>query len=323
LSAAALADLVFQEYNVPSFPACRFWRKGMSDAYRVESSDRLFFLKISMAKRRSREEIDEEVRLLVHLAKGGVSVAGPVPRKDGGLVTALAAPEGERYAVLYEGARGVEGTTRRHRLELGRMVALMHRSADDLQPPYRRDDLELPHVLNDNLEAIGSLMEHRRDELAVITTIAEHARRVITSALMPRPPEHGPCHGDLHGGDVLYSADRVPAIFDFDSSGQGWRALDIAVFQGSRDWMDTSEEAEVQRRREVDEFLEGYLTIRELSSGERKVLRLDGAVHHIFLMGTVLRWWRERDGHHWADDSFIDWHMKWFRHWIEHHPTAR
>jgi hypothetical protein len=50
-----------------------------------------------------------------------------------------------------------------------------------------------------------------------------------------------------------------------------------------------------------------------------EVMKLDQAVHHIFLMGLVLRFWTLHDGWHWANDSFIDWHMKWFRHWIEHH----
>ncbi|MBE0695694.1 MAG: phosphotransferase, partial [Anaerolineaceae bacterium] len=129
----------------------------------------------------------------------------------------------------------------------------------------------------------------------------------------------GVCHGELYGGDVLYSPDGIPVIFDFDSSGCGWRALELAVFTGSSDWMDTSQEALVRRKRETGQFLDGYTSIRALSSGELEVLRLDSAVHHIFLMGLVLSYWSTRDGWHWADDSFIDWHMQWFRHWIEQH----
>jgi Ser/Thr protein kinase RdoA (MazF antagonist) len=288
----------------------------MSDAYRIEAGGQLFFLKVSMAARRSRHDVDEEVRLLLHLARGGVGVSTPVALVDGQYVIALSAPEGERYAVLYEAARGTEGTTDLHRRELGRMVARMHQVADGLEPPYDRDCLELEHLLDDNLAPIAVLMAHRPEDYAIIARIAKHVKDVVTALLPRRSPEHGVCHGDLHGGDVLYSPDGVPVLFDFESSGTGWRALDIAVFQGSSDWMDTSQEADARRQREVAQFLEGYTSIRELSSGELEVLKLGPAEHHIFLMGLVLRYWRIRDGWHWADDGFIDWHMRWFRHWV-------
>ena len=323
LSANALADLVHQEYPLQGSPVCKFWRKGMGDTYRIEAGNQLFFLKVSMASRRSRKDVDEEVRLLLHLARGGVGVSVPVESINGRYVLALPAPEGERYAVLFEGARGTEGTTDLHRRELGRMVARMHQCADSLEPPYDRDGLELEHLLDDNLARIEPLMVHRPEDYEIIARIAEARQGMSSRAVLPRRnPEHGVCHGDLHGGDVLYSPDGVPVIFDFDSSGCGWRALDIAVFQGSSDWMDTSQETEVRRQREVAQFLDGYTSVRELSSGELEVLQLDSAVHHISLMGLVLRYWSIRDGWHWADDGFIDWHMKWFRHWIEHYPAT-
>ena len=319
LSANALAELARREYPLQGPPVCKFWRKGMADTYRIEAGSQLFFLKVYMAARRSRKDVDEEVRLLLHLARGGVGVSVPIESINGRYILALSAPEGERYAVLFEGAKGTEGTTGQHQRELGRMVAAMHQCADRLEPSYDRDCFELEHLLDDSLACIEPLMVNRPEDYEIIARIARHARAVVTATLPRRKPEHGVCHGDLHGGDVLYSPDGAPLIFDFDSSGCGWRALDIAVFGGSSDWMDTSQETEVRRQREVAQFLDGYTSVRELSGGELEVLKLDSAVHHIYLMGLVLRYWTIRDGWYWADDSFIDWHMKWFRHWIEHH----
>ncbi len=111
LSAHALAELVHQEYLLPSYPVCRFWRKGAADTYRIEADAQLYFLKVSMASRRSRKDVDEEVRLLFHFAREGVSVLAPIESIRGRYVLALPAPEGERYAVLLEGAKGTEGTT--------------------------------------------------------------------------------------------------------------------------------------------------------------------------------------------------------------------
>ena len=194
----------------------------MADTYRIEAGQQLFFLKVYMASRWSRKDVDEEVRLLLHLARGGIGVAAPIAAIHGRYVLALPAPEGERYAVLFEGAKGTAGTTDRHRRELGRMVARMHQCADSLEPPYDRDGLELEHVLDDNLACIEALMAHRPEDYELIARIARHAKEVVMAVLPRRNPEHGVCHGDLHGGDVFYSPDGVPVIFDFDSSGCGW-----------------------------------------------------------------------------------------------------
>jgi Ser/Thr protein kinase RdoA (MazF antagonist) len=317
-SEEAVANLAASEYSLSRPIDCRFWRKGMADAYRLRSAGRDFFLKIYPANRCSERDIQEEVRLLRHLLRDEIGVCEPLASANGQFVLRVAAPEEFRSAVLYRAAEGVESSTEVHRRLLGRMVARMHQSADRLDPPYQRDSLELEHVLDDNLRAIRSLMAHRLNDFDLISGIASYARNLVESSLQATSPEHGVCHGDLHGGDVLHSADGTPVIFDFGSSGTGWRALDIGVFGGSPDWMDTSPDAELARQREVGEFLNGYASIRDLTTGETAVLHLDFAVHHIYLMGVVLRYWTGRDGWHWATDQFIDWHMKWFRNWNKH-----
>jgi len=319
LSADALAELLRREYALHSTPVCTFWRKGMADAYRIKAGEQFLFLKVFMASRRSRHDVEEEVRLLLHLARGGVSVSAPVASTTGKHVLSLSAPEGERYVVVYEGVQGVEGTTDQHRRELGRMVARVHQCADSLAPPYDRDYYELEELLDANLTAIGAIMAHRPDDYAIIVRIAEFVKDVVSRTLPQRTPEHGVCHGDLHGGDALYSPDGSPTLFDFDSSGLGWRALDIATFEGTSDWMDISAEADIRRQHEVAQLLEGYTSVRELSSGELEVMKLGSAVRHISLMGLVLRYWSNHNGWHWADDGFIDWHMTWFRHWVATH----
>ncbi len=319
LSADDLTELVRQEYPLRGVVYCWFWRKGMADTYRVSAGGKGFFLKVFMAKRRLRKDVTEEVRLLLHLLQRGVSVCEPIISVKDDFVLTIEAPEGERYAVLYTEAEGVKVKSKIHRRAFGRMVARMHQCADSLDPPYGRDCLELEHILDDNLASIDKLMVNRREDFEMIRRISSHAKELVSSVLVRRPPEHGVCHGDLFGGDVLFSTDGEPVIFDFESSGTGWRALDIAIFTGSADWMDTSKKAQLRQQREVGQFLEGYTSVRELTGGEYCVLKLNSAVHHIFLMGLALRYWKNRGGCYWANDDFINWHMKWFRHWYKHH----
>lgn len=113
-----------------------------------------------------------------------------------------------------------------------------------------------------------------------------------------------------------------PTIFDLDSSGCGWRALDIGVYFASDKWMDTTQAAETRRHRRLEAFLEGYECVRKLSKNEMVVVQLGPPIRHIFLMGVVLRYTTKYEGLHWADDNFIDWHMTWFREWTKRRLPA-
>ena len=193
------------------------------------------------------------------------------------------------------------------------MVARMHQCADNMPEPYHREHLDMKHLLDDNLAAIAPLMAHRNEDFALIKDIAEHCRNRITQLLPKSKPEYGVCHGDLHGGDVRYDENNVPVLFDFDSSGCGWRALDVGIFLASDDWMDVSSEAESKRQSRLSALLEGYSTIRKLSDAELEVIQLTPPVRHIYLMGFVLRYTTTYEGEHWANDNFIDWHINWFK----------
>lgn len=319
LSAEALAESVLTEYDLPGQIVCRFFRKGICDTYKVEAGDRTYYLKVYKHARRSRMDVFEEVRLLNHLAANGISVAKPVIRPDGQYVIRLDALEGVRYSVLFEAAHGAAGDSRNpNRIRaLGEMVGHMHLCADKMDAPYQRSHLDMRYLVDDNLPVIASLMARREADFSLIRDIAEACKAKLSQLLPRSKPEYGICHGDLHGGDVCYDLNDRPTLFDFDSSGCGWRALDIGTFLASDDWMDITLEAEGRRQRQLDIFTSGYSVVRTLTDHEIAAVQLGPPVRHIFLMGHVLRYTTASEGEHWANGHFIDWHMSWFNHWAE------
>ncbi len=158
-------------------------------------------------------------------------------------------------------------------------------------------------------------MVNRATEFKIIENIGEYCKEQVHKLLPTTKPEYGVCHGDLFGGDVRYKEDNTPVIFDFDSSGCGWRALDIGVVLNTPDWMNTSDEAEQLRQKRLSLFLEGYSKNRKLTQNELSVIQLGPPVHHIFLFGLFLRYYGTHQGSHFADDGYIDWYMAWFSHW--------
>jgi Ser/Thr protein kinase RdoA (MazF antagonist) len=319
LSAEALAERVLKKYRLSGQIACRFFRKGICDTYRIKAGSRGYFLKVYKSGRRTKLDVSEEVRLLNYLAAHAVSVARPVKRRDGLYVNRLAAPEGIRYSVLFRAARGVaddDGDHNRIRA-FGTMVGHMHQCADKMRAPYRRSHLDMRHLVDDNLQVIAPLMAHRRADFSLVREIAEACKQRISQLLPRSKPEYGICHGDLHGGDVCYDQNDKPVLFDFDSSGCGWRALDIGIFLASSDWMAITPEAEDRRQRQLATFVDGYSRIRTLTEPELSAVQLAPPIRHIFLMGHVLRYTAVQEGDNWANDNFINWHMAWYKHWAE------
>lgn len=318
LSAKALVPWLLQIYPLSKPVSCEFFRKGICDTYIIKTSEAGYYLKIYFHGRRTRLDVTEELRLLNYLGKNGVSVVKPVMKRDGSYVSQLKSPEGVRYAVLFEEAEGVEEDNDEGRIKaLGDMVGRFHQCSDKMRGVYRRKHLDMKHLIGDNLDAISPLMAHRTADFRIIENIGEHCKYQVLRLLSTSKPEYGICHGDLFGGDVRYKTDNTPVIFDFDSSGCGWRALDIGVFLTTPEWMDTSDEAEKLRQTQLSTFLQSYSINRKLSEDELSVIQLTPPIHHIFLMGHVLRYTTLYEGNYWANDNFINWHMKWFRYWAE------
>jgi len=318
VSSEALIPWILKKYDLSQPVSCQLFRKGICDTYLIKTSQTDFFLKIYMHGRRTRLDVTEEVRLLNYLGKNNVSVARPIMQKDGSYVSQLKTPEGVRYAVLFEAAEGVKEDNDEGRIKaLGDMVGRFHQCSDKMRGAYRRKHLDMKYLVDDNLTAISSLMVHRTADFKIIENIGNCCKEQISHLLTKSKPEYGICHGDLHGGDVRYKADNTPVIFDFDSSGCGWRALDIGVFLTTPDWMDTSDEAEKLRQTQLSTFLQGYSNHRQLNENELAAVQLTPPIHHIFLMGIVLRYFTVYEGNYWANDEFIDWHMNWFRYWAE------
>lgn len=271
-----------------------------------------------MHERRSETDVSEEVRLLNYLGENGVSVVKPLMKKDGTYTSELKAPEGNRYSVLYESVEGDEiGDDENHIRAFGEMVGKFHQCSDDMPGEYHRKHLDLEYLLDSSIEVISPHMPHRIEDLTIIKRIAEYCKEQIPALLPKEHPEYGICHGDLFGGDVRFTEDDVAIIFDFDSSGCGWRALDIGVFTGSPDWMDTTDEANRIRAKEQSIFLDGYSKYRIISENELRVMQLSLPIHHIFLMGLFLHYYGIHQGYSFADDEYLEWYMVWFRYWAK------
>ena len=310
---------------------CRFFRQSMSDVYLVDTVDASYVLKVYLHGRHSRTELEAEVSFLNDLLGCEVAVAAPVANNDGEYLNEIDAPEGARYAVLFEAITGdqPQETNLAHSRAFGQLAGRLHRCADQCAErrssegrPYSRRHLDEKYLIEEPLTIIESYFQHRPGDLEYLRGLAGELIAELRSLLPKAGPEYGMCHGDLHTGNARFDRQGRLTLFDLDSCGYGWRAIDIGVYHVSYDWMSLSARTVREKDRFWAAFLEGYSTQRPLSDNELVVAQLCLPIRHLELMGLTMRYWSPQIGIHWINDEYLDSHLNWFKAWRKAYPCA-
>lgn len=283
LSAASLAELLLPAYDLPPGAACWFWNQSINDTYVVRAGAQQWMLRVAPARRRSLTQHDAELDLLCHLHRSGLTVPYPVPRRDGRLVTALAAPEGQRVAALFAFVPGAPFTpTAPNSVRYGEAVALLHAATRSyaLSPAVWR--FEAPDLIDRPLALLRPWFDRRPGDFATLAGLAEQGRGALGS--LPRAaPFYGVCHGDLNDNNIRLAENGAWGLLDFEYVGLGWRLFDIATFV-SNQLVQRGDSAET--RLLIGAFLRGYEAVRPLSNAERAALPAFAALRQLWLCGV-------------------------------------
>jgi Ser/Thr protein kinase RdoA (MazF antagonist) len=277
LSIEAIVSRLLPNYGITFPVACQFWHRGLSDIYLIETAERPYILRISHHHWRTRDEVCFELEWLRFLCDRHLPVASPLPTKEGKLSIEIDAPEGMRYAALFNYAAGripLGDLNFSQGQILGATLAKIHQIAPDFQSNYQRQELTLEYLLEDSLKTIAPYMQHRRRDFFFLVEVAENIERQLEN-FPKKPPFWSICWGDPHSGNVHFTEDDRLTLFDFDQCGYGWRIFDIAKF------LQVSLRAGMsQKVRQA--FIGGYQSKQELTSAELSALRSFTAIAHIW-----------------------------------------
>lgn len=312
LCAHALVERVLPLYSLGAISRCRLHHRGLNDTYRVDyDQGGTYFLRVYRAGWRSRDEIETEIAILLHLAQAKVSVSTPVSRKDGQVFTPLDCVEGQRWAALFTCAPGNEIDFNGYSDELaglyGEAVATIHCAADSFQGRPLRPALDLAELLERPLHLLTSAIAHRPKDVAYVNGLGDRLRhRVQATADL----EMGFCHGDFHGRNACVKNGAF-TFYDFDCCGWGYRAYDLAVFP----WafairQNTTERIEAMGRA----FLKGYVRRRTPGLADIDAMAAFVAIRQIWLLGLHIGS-GDRFGWGWINDGYFDTQLKVLRDW--------
>jgi Ser/Thr protein kinase RdoA (MazF antagonist) len=176
LCANSLVERVLSRYDLGAVRCCRLHHRGLNDTYKVEcGQDDTYFLRIYRADWRSREEIDTEIAMLLHLARHEVKVSTPVSRADAQFLTPLDCAEGRRWAALFVSAPGKEvnredreAYTDELAATYGEAAAAIHVAADSFKGRPLRPALDLVELVERPLHRVTSAIAHRSEDVAYI-----------------------------------------------------------------------------------------------------------------------------------------------------------
>jgi Ser/Thr protein kinase RdoA (MazF antagonist) len=241
--------------------SCRHLNTLVNDVFGVASSTGTFALKLYHANRTA-TEVQWEIDLVRHVAEGGAPVAPPVAAR-GEHLHRFSTTAGRRLGVLFEWAPGENPSPARDTYALlGRVAALTHRAADTFR-------ISLPREVYDETTLIDEQLARMRPQLAVAgrwqqaIDMGERLKRAIDGSVLDR----GVCHMDLTLDNVHRLDDKL-TVFDFDSAGECWRAIEpYGVRRLSKAYFDA--------------WLEGYRDVRRFGASDER------AVHAFAVIGDL------------------------------------
>lgn len=285
-STEALTESLLSRYALETPISCQLYHRGVNDTYLVNARNGSAFLRISLASWRTHQQVEAEVKLLESLAMAAIATPQPLYTRDGQAVHTLAAPEGERYAVLFgfvDGEASPELDADQCQL-YGQLVARMHKATDDLAPITRWHH-DPCHLIDEPLKRFAPYIAHLPGATDTLTTLGERLH-VVLNKLPRETPIYGLCHGDLRAEHIFFRPQGDPALIDFDEAGYGWRIYDIATFLWPLTFpVDCDEEGAMR-----DAFLTGYQSVRPLCEEELQTLPYFVLLRHLWATGMAFRY---------------------------------
>lgn len=203
-----LSSVICEPLNTPT-----------NDVFAVTTPTGRFALKLYHLQRTA-TEVQWEVDLTVHLIRNGAPVAKPIRGKQG-YVESFCIDGRDRVAVLFEWTPGEKPKPARDTYTLlGKAAAHIHQAADTFTSSFPRESYDAHTLIDEQLQRMNRhLLEAKRWEQAV--ALGARLKQVIANPALDR----GICHMDLSPDNVHRHGENI-TVFDFDSAGACWRAIE-------------------------------------------------------------------------------------------------
>ncbi len=268
LSANRIGEFLQERYDLSEKTSCKLFRTGMNHLYIVSDGDAKFVFRIYTFNWRTKLEVAEELRLLIHLKENHVPITYPIADKQNEFIQELNAPEGKRYGVLFSFASGIK--TARFTAEtsylIGQALAKIHKATELFI--LNRVTYDTKVLLTDSIERTKLFFSRPSDEIKflerTVSFLDIEFKRVSRDKI-----RYGAVHLDVWFDNMHFDQENNVTIFDFDFCGNGWLSFDISYFLFQ---LYSTHQNDNEYQIKAESFLKGYETVTKITDEERRIL---------------------------------------------------
>lgn len=268
LSPNELGKLIRQNYGLSNKTECSIFRLAMNHLYIVHDDENKYVFRVYTHNWRTKLEIEEEVRLLLHLKETDRQVAFPIADKSNQYIQEIEASEGTRYGVLFSYAKGTKTAkfSQQTSFFIGQALAKVHQSTENFE--LTRMSYNSQNLLDNSILRIKKFFNKDNIEIDFLEKLSAFLRLKIQNIDKPKM-RYGGVHLDVWFDNLHIDNEQEITFFDFDFCGNGYLCFDISYFLFQL-LATNLNEAEYQEKAEG--FLKGYETVTEISNEEKKFL---------------------------------------------------
>lgn len=303
----ALMEEVQKRYGI-GILKCRLWSTGLNDIYLMESKELRYYLRISHAIRYKEKDYEEELDVIQQLRNEQITTCVPVLQRDQQILWSIEAPEGRRYAILWE---EVKQDDSRDLCEMGKLVARIHQVSDQKKFTVTREPIMYDQLIQHPLQTIRDTEMVDPKKLESIEEAANDLWQRVLEQIPQEAPYYGFCHGDVHSGN-LYFYQGKPQIFDFDCMGYGFRAYELAVYL----WDEASVHDYYIESEEWNSYVKGYESIRGLAKAEKMMLPAFAAFRQLWFIAVIIDATKINNSWDGINQGFFDQQLERFQWWL-------
>lgn len=268
LSPDELGKLIQQKFGLSNKTECNIFRLAMNHLYIVQDGDNKFVFRVYTHNWRTKLEIQEELRLLLHLRESERHVAYPIPDESNDLIQEIEAPEGKRFGVLFSYAKGNKTAklTEQTSFLIGQSLAEIHQSTENFE--LARLSYTTDILLRNSVLKIKKFYSKNIDETGFLENLSIFLAEKLEN-IDKRKVRYGSVHLDVWFDNLHIDDETGITFFDFDFCGNGYLCFDISYFLFQLLATNlNNEEYQVK----ADSFIKGYETVIEISSEEKELI---------------------------------------------------
>ncbi|MCI9077471.1 MAG: phosphotransferase [Lachnospiraceae bacterium] len=277
-----------------------FLRDGGGTTYIVNGEEQKFFLKI--AGKAFHNTIRQSVDIVCYLSRKGFPVPNIIETKLGMPMLEVREQGQEYLLILYEYIDGKEPDLCTCGEKAGKLAGWLHK----LLLGYKGTLIERDYHF-----FVGRYVEILRRKNYPLADTYAYIGAKFWERVKDCPVSV--CHGDMHRGNLLETADGKIYLLDFDTICIAPRMFDVMVMCDMTDYFNLQPADIITTKTVYKNFLAGYTHHINLTEAERESFNDWIVIRHFQLQATIV----EMFGIDCIDNDFVDRQLQWIRSWEE------